>query len=267
MRVAVLGAESDSAVRLEAVRGAAGSDTVVTVDVAPYANPAELSAALPPDTGVVFSGGIVCHYEILAELARRGIHLFLEWPPAFSVSECRNLAELAGEAGVQIGVSRPLRFHPWPTESDEASHLEVVTVRQARDVRAPGEWKRAMEDAVDLVSYFARGASPRRIDAAVARSEGRLALLTIAGIRFQNGSYSQIEVRHADDGEGSTNVVLGGSGRVVTCNLDDARLPGIRLETTAFLEAVRANRPPQVTVLDAAQTFRLMERLMERLRQ
>jgi predicted dehydrogenase len=268
MRVIVLGDDADSALRIEALRSAedVATDPDLVRDAAARADTADLLAALPLDTAVVFSGGVIPHYVLLTEIARRGVHLFLDWPPASSATECRTLAELAREAGVEIGVSRPLRFHRWSSGGEPFAHVDVVSVQQLRDVRVPGEWKRALEDAVDLALFFARGASPRRIDAAVARSEGRLALVTLAGIRFHNGTYAQIEVRHVEEADPSTALSLGGAGRAVDGDLSGTRDAGIRLETLAFLEAVRANRPPPVTVLDALQTLRLMERLMERLR-
>lgn len=221
---------------------------------------------IPPDVGVLFCADGVRHYAQLSEIARRGLHLFLEWPPASSVAECRALAALSEEAGVEIGVSRPLRFQAWPGEASRNAHMDVVAIEQSFDVSIRGRWKRALEDAVDLALLFARSASPRRIDAAVARNDERLPLSTTAGIRFHNGTYVHLSIRHVPKTSPSMRIHLAGSGFSVDLNAADTRQIGIRQETRAFLDAVAANRPAPVTVLDALQTIRLVEKLMERLR-
>lgn len=221
---------------------------------------------VPVGSGVLFCAHGIRHYAQLAEIARRGMHLFLEWPPASSVAECRALAELSEEAGVEIGVSRPLRFQTLPRPDLEDAHLSVVSIEQSFDVRTRGGWKRALEDAVDLALLFGRNASPRRIDAAVARSGDRVPLSTTAGIRFHNGTYAHLTIRHRPEFEPQMHIHLAGNGFALDLDASAAGPEGVRRETRAFVESIAANRPPPVSVLDALQTIRLVEKLMERLR-
>lgn len=220
---------------------------------------------LPLETRVAFVAAST-HFDTLADLARRGIHLFLEWPPGSSVAECQNLARLGEEAGVEVGVSRPLRFADWPESVRRATRIDVVTVRAAVDARRRTLWKRTLEDVLDLAAYFARGASARRLDAAVARSEDRLPLTVAASLRFQNGTFCQVEVRHSEDVASAILVHLAGPGFTTSIELEAESTEGVRNETAAFLDAIAANRTPPVSVLDGLQTIRLQEKLMERLR-
>ena len=267
MRVVLVGEGPEADLRAETLRSADRTAAPHEIfHLKTDVEGADLLASLPSGTGVVFSSGTVHHYSVLSEIARRGMHLFLEWPGSTSVPECQALAELGVEAGVEIGISRPLRFFPWPNQEDLFGHVEVMTIRQALDVRAPGLWKRSIEDAVDLAFAFVRGASPRRIDAAVARSDDRLPLATAAGVRFHNGTYVQLEVRHVERADPTLHLSVAGRGRAADFDLSDARADGLKAETVAYLDAVSANRPPPVSVLDALQTIRLIEKLMERLR-
>lgn len=268
MRIVLVGSGPEAGPRAEALRGMqyARTGRAELIELDSGADADRLVASLPAGAGVVFMAPGMQDHAMLAEIARRGIHLFLERPAASSVPECLALAELSEEAGVEIGVSRPLRFYSWKNGDEPLGHVDVVTIRQTLDVRVRGGWKRALEDAVDLAQLFARGASPRRIDAAAARNEHRLPLSTAAGIRFQNGTYAQLDVRHGAEERPQLLVWLAGSGRASEFDLTDARTEGYRRETAAFLDAVGANRPPPVSVLDALQTIRLMEKLMERLR-
>ena len=266
MRIALHGDVPLVRQRAEALRQHEAAPVADVVVMAAEADAEQILAVLPPDTGLVFYAGGVHPFSLLSELARRGIHLFLEWPPASSVADCRALIGLSEEAGIEIGVSRPLRFYPWSKQSGRAGHVDIAVIRQTLDLRARGTWKRALEDAVDLALLFARGASARRIDASIARTEQRLPLLTAAGIRFHNGTYVQLELRHTPDIIPTLSVTLAGPGYTTDLDLSSAREDGISRETTAFAEAVAANRPPPVSVLDALQTIRLMEKLMERLR-
>lgn len=227
---------------------------------------ARVADLVPPDVEVLFCTDGVRHYAQLSEIAQRGMHLFLEWPPASSVAECLALAALGEEAGVEIGVSRPLRFQTLPMEEVRSAHMAVVSIDQSFDVAGRGRWKRALEDAVDLALLFARDASPRRIDAAVARSEERFPLSMSAGIRFHNGTYVHLSLRHEPRRDSTMKIHLAGSGFAVDIDASAARGEGLHRETHAFLDAVAANRPVPVSVSDALQTIRLVERLMERLR-
>lgn len=215
---------------------------------------------------IVFASNGPPHFSTLADLARQGAHLFLEWPPASSVKECQSLAGLGEEAGIEIGVSRPLRYALPQDAMERFSRVDVLTFHARVDAQNRSAWKRVVDDAIDLANFFARGASARRVDAAAARSDSRLPLVVAAGIRFQNGSLAQLEIRHRPDAAPTVRVHVAGPGYAEEVDLTNARDEGLRSESKAFVEAISANRTPPVSVLDALQTIRLHEKLMERLR-
>ena len=268
MRVAVLGEGPPAAARMAAInafgqRERQYGDVVPTIEL--IGTFATIDRHLP-QIDVLFATGGTLHHTQLSELAQRGCHLFLEWPPARSVVECEALARLSEEAGIEIGVSRPLRFVRWPESAARLAHVDVLSVRQTLDVRTRGQWKRALEDAVDLTLAFTRGAAIRRVDVAAARDVRRLPLVTSASLRFQNRTFAQIEVRHGAASPASMLVGVAGPGYAFELDLSSLRDEALACETGAFLEAVAANRTPPVSVLDALQTIRLLEKLMERLR-
>ena len=219
------------------------------------------------DADAIFLSGDAVHDVVrLQEMARQGVHLFLDATASMSMLDWQALARLTEEAGIEIGVSRPLRFHPIVDEVRARGHVNLIRIASAVDATRMGAWKTSLWESVDLGLALAGGGSWRRIDASVARRGDRLPLSIAAGIRFQNSSYAQLALVH-DDNEASTITahVAGPDFSSDVC-IPPNRADLVGRETEAFLQAISANRPPPVSVLDALQSMRLMEKLMERLR-
>ncbi|MFQ5571377.1 MAG: Gfo/Idh/MocA family protein [Rhodothermales bacterium] len=215
------------------------------------------------------------HFRIAEAATKRGVHVFLEWPPATSVRECQAIIGLSEEAGVEVGVSRPLRFHtvfealpePWRA-SLLVLHWEVP---DDQDVA----WPRWLADAVDLCCALAQSSSVQRIDAEAVR-RGAWPEAVAFGLRFHSGTYAQISIRRKA-GPMVRSLYAAGAGFEV--DLDLAETAGslggidrngkpspITAETKAFLQAIAGQHPVPVSILDGLHTMRLVERLMEKLR-
>ena len=200
----------------------------------------------------------------LAEAAlKKGLHLLLAWPPTASLTEAERLVRLGEEAGVEIGVSRPLRFHPavadWPKRAQLVHLTQVVP-----EATQPPPWARWMADAVDLCCALAHSHSVQRIDAEAVRGDVWPTALG-AGLRFHSGTYAQLHVRRAP-ADHRHQVYLGRGAQHQVIDLTTAHEEAAAAEARVFVHAVAEGQPPPVSMLEAFHTLRLVERLMTRLR-
>ncbi|MDX1546205.1 MAG: Gfo/Idh/MocA family oxidoreductase [Rhodothermales bacterium] len=233
---------------------------------------------------VVFVAGPTAdHYRLAEAAAKRGVHVFLDWPPATSVRECEAMGTLAEEAGVEVGVSRPLRFHPVFGEVPAAWRASLILLRRTYPPEAPAAWPRWLADAADLCCALAQSHSVQRIDAEAARVAAPWPSAVGVGLRFHNGAYAQVSLRHGGAAAPRGTLYAAGGGTEVEAALEEAVAsegeanageppafdPADALrasETAAFLRALREGRPAPVSILDGLHTLRLVERLMTRLR-
>ena len=195
---------------------------------------------------------------VAAEAARCGVHVFLEWPPAVSIAECGEIVRLVEEAGLEAGVSRPLRFHarirglPW--------RADLSSLRLAR---SNGSLYQELADLVDLACTLAGSTSVLRVDAGIVREHD----LAAFGLRFHSGAYSQAVIQPSSD-RNTLSVTAAAAADVleVDIDLDHETRGAVGEETRQFLAAVVEERSVPVTALDAMHTMRVVERLMGNLR-
>lgn len=210
------------------------------------------------------------HYLAAEAAAKQGVPVFLEWPPATSLRECHALVHLAEEAGIEIGISRPLRFHPLFDDLPPNWNVGIGRICMAVPPE-PVAWQERLAGAVDLACALARSSSVKRIDAEAVRAEAPWPVALAFGLRFHNGSYVQASLHQA----GSPGIAfcpdhvsLHGANLQYAADLDGAHGAADLLlrETRAFVEALARRRPAPVSVLDGLHTMRLIERLRGRLR-
>lgn len=266
MRIATIGSDRVLAHRREVLRMMEGIEYAGEMDFSP---PESLE-----DIDVLFIGvPRADRFRVADEAMRRGVHLFLEWPPATSIHECAALARLAEEAGLECGVSRPLRFSPIFESLAESSRANVISLLMHGDRgwtgtsgagSAVSRRTNVMADAVDLACSLAGSSSVRRVDAEMVRRESAQAGTTAFSLRFHSGAYAQVLIR-SDGSAELPSICAAGEGVNV-----DGRIAGldaaIGRETTMFLTSVTERRPVPVSALDALQTMRIVERLQSALR-
>ena len=208
--------------------------------------------------------------------AKRGVHVFLEKPPA-SARHCDVLARRAEEAGVEIGVSRPLRFHPALTALPEGAAPRLIVLQLPLGAAA---WPAPVAEALDLCCALAGSHGVRRIDAEAARSTSAQPVAMAFDLRFHSGAYAQAQLRR---GRAGAVLYAAGLGFQLDADLDGAASwlqqdegpferiaaaapPPLEAETRAFLDALREGRPAPVSALDVRHTMRLVGRLLQRMR-
>ncbi len=284
MRVGVIGTGERAERRARFLRARPGTTfagffAALPDDLAPPG----LDAFLDQTEAVFITVPTGAHFRMAEAAAKRGAHAFLEWPPATSIRECEAMLHLAEEAGVEVGVSRPLRFHPLFAALPSGWQPSVIALTVRVGEADPRPWPHRLADAVDLCAALARSGSAQRIDAEAVRGVGARPEAVAFTLRFHNGALAQVclgrfpldhratvyvaggDLHHTFDlreaaGEGAENA--GTSGALES----PASLSPEAMETDAFLTALAEQRPPPVTLLDGLHTMRLVERLMERLR-
>ena len=227
------------------------------------------------------------HFEAARAATEHGVHFFLEWPPALSLRTCEAMSRLAEEAGVEAGLSRPLRFHPLFALAPAGWRASLILLRLEYADNAHGLWQQRIADAVDLCCTLAGSAGIQRVDAEALRAGGPWQEALAFGLRFHSGSYAQVSIRR-NAPAGAESLFAGGPGLQLEVNLAgseimlrragsplekvtlDEALAGpaslIEKETHAFLEAVAHRRAAPVSILDGLNTMRIVERLVRKLR-
>lgn len=284
MNICIIGSGQHADARRHAIE--AWSGTVQLVEQPRVPDLAEQGTALPEalfhDVDVAFvTVPTASHYHVAQAAARHGVHLFLEWPPATSIRESKSIVQLAEEAGVEVGISRPLRFHPLFDALADDQRVHLIVLRQEVDASTPAFWPPRCADALDLCCALARSHSIQRIDAeAVPRHAAWPEAIAFA-LRFHSGTYAQVSLYRRQQ-PGEDLLYVAGSDFQLESDFDGSALhgrpmpddaatatatrPPVAQETEAFLDAIAAGQIPPVTVLDGLHTMRLVERLMEQLR-
>jgi predicted dehydrogenase len=208
------------------------------------------------------------HFRVAEAVIRRGVPAFLEWPPAASVSECATLVDVAEEAGVEVGVSQPLRVHPAVAALPPDRRAALILVRREvvfPEASAP-PWSRWLAETLDLCCTLAQSHSVQRVDVEAVRRTSAWPVVVAFGLRFHSGTYAQVSLRPAEKTPRGTLFVADSEGDreidLTTVPLDHL----ITFETRAFVDALLAQQPAPHPVLDALQTMRLTERMLAKLR-
>lgn len=264
--VGALGAAPDV---LAALR-AAGA-TVVAVDAGDGAA-AEAATALAASAEVVVVDGPVGERAGAARAAvDAGAHVFLAWPPGVSADEAAALVARAEEAGVDVGVARPLPVAALLAGLPTGWTARVASL--ALDASAAGSLARIppahrLAGMLDLGTSLAGSADPARLDAA---ADGGL---TTVALRLRTGVSVALTLRDAAESDALRLVASGGGTTVEARTLDGplcvdgaAPVPVEPVhEAVAFLHAVAAGRRAPFSLDRALATMRLVELVRARLR-
>jgi predicted dehydrogenase len=275
MNIGIIGTGVHAAVRQQAARAVPGVQRVNVLAEVPGVGEGAtdvFDAFLDGVAAVFVTVPTAAHFRIAEAATKRGVHVFLEWPPATSIRECQEIVQLSEEAGVEVGVSRPLRFHPVFEALPEAWRAALILMRQEINAEEDAAWTDWLADAIDLCCTLAQSHSVQRVDAEAVRSTAPWPDAVACGLRFHSGSYAQISIRRSQHGAAHALYAANGDFEVSADLLaandapDDAYASGLIAETQAFLRAISQQRPAPVSILDGLHTLRLVERLMEKLR-
>ena len=272
MTVGLIGSGAEAAARMEALRALPEAADVRTLDAVPdFAAVLEAGMGALPDVLGTFLETVEAvfvavptsqRYQVAAAAAKKGRHVFLEWPPATSARECEAVVRLAEEAGVEAAVSRPLRFLADVPAVPPEARANLIVLQQKLDAEAP-PWPHRLADAADLCCALARSHAVQRVDAEMVRGPAAQPEAVAVGLRFHSGTYAQISLR---GGRPARYLYAAGPGYTLDADLSAPRPALLQAESRAFLHALQAHSAVPVAALDGLYTMRLLERIMERLR-
>lgn len=184
-----------------------------------------------------------------------GRHVFAAWPPG-ALAEAEALRRDAEEAGVEVGVERPLGAAI--RAGDAPARLVGVTA-----VTDGTAWPRRLAGVLDVCAERAGSREAARLWAEAERDGARLLAVAVS-VRFRNGALAQALVRAAAPGEAVAGVRVSvyAAGRAETADGADT----LAAEAVAFVQAVAAARPAPYALDDALAALRLADRLAAALR-
>ena len=226
-------------------------------------------------------------FDLTQTAIKHGLHVMLE-PAAFpAITEARQLLHLAEEAGVDISISRPIRFHPLLKNWTAEQHSRLTMIRHTASPDAPIQ--SMLEEAVDACCYVAGVSDVQQLDAQAARNASGFLELVAASLRFHNGSYAQLQVGHTrTDNEYRIDTIGRGfhlqldmlAGTRKDQKIDATQNEAARSafdpafnphdlafdETKSFIEAILDKGPQLTTLTEGIRIQRIVEGIRMKLR-
>ena len=205
---------------------------------------------------VVVAGPVEGRAAAVRAAVAAGQHAFVAWPPG-ALAEAEALVRDAEEAGVEVGVERPLA---WP----EAGGLEAggrpVRLVTATVVTDGTAWRRRLAGALDVCAARVGRREAVRVSAVAERDGARLQAVA-ATVRYQNGALAHVLVRAGRPAAGA-GVSVYAAGAEASADARDAFAD----EAVAFVQAVAAGQPGAYPLHHAIATLRLAERVAAAIR-
>ena len=233
-------------------------------------------------------------YTVTEQVLRNGLHTYLHWNTSISISEYQKLAGLAEEAGSELGIDLPLRYHPFFSRIPSRRSASVLSIQHALTSPSTHAFQRAIEQSLELCYQYANRSEVQRIDAQVVRSTPPTPDTLLASIRFQNGTFVHLHIYQPAQ-KPSHTIFASGTGFSIEVDLEQgtmkqvqrsaeehpqengyqqsafevSTLPSVSLDEaalSAFITAVAEERPAPVSIFDGLQTKRIIEKLRKCLR-
>ncbi len=226
--------------------------------------PREVSRGAPAGPGSVYFVSLPVG-QIVSEslrLVRAGAHVFLDtrqMPPA---ADLERLCKIAHEAGVSVGVSRPLRF---ATGLSDFVGKAGVAVLEAEFGEEPEAWTRSLTDTLDLSIHLCGRSSARRIEASSDRRDRVWPVFGAFSLRFDNGALAIGSLRRSTPPGEVTRCILSRDA-VVEEREAAVSEDAIQAETSDFLSCVADGSVPTVSVSETLTTVRLVDHVLALLR-
>ena len=225
---------------------------------------------------MVIGGPVSERVDHATDAVRDGATAVVLWPPAPSALEAERLAAHADEAGVEIGVARPLAASTALSSVSWSARLVTLSLVGRTDGRlAQAGWRTALAGALDVCAALTEGRGTSRLDVAAERDGDALRAVVLAA-RFGNGAYAQASIRFSDARDDEVTLYASRPGArleaqslAVPFGLEGAAALADDLEAAevdAFLEAAAEGQPAPFALDRALATMRLAERVRQHLR-
>ena len=233
-------------------------------------------------------------YTVTQFCLRAGLHVYLDWNSSVSISEYEKLARLSEEAGTELGIDLPLRFHPLFNTVPAKRAASIFRIQRTFSTPSTLLFQQAIDQAFELCYHYSLTSELQRIDAQLVRSTSSIPNALLASLRFQNGTYAHVYISQASPIE---SYVLQASGTGFNIEVDmlhtvlrqahplqrenteeNALSPGAfevtplpqhnlhEVALKAFVEAIAVGKPAPASILDGLQTKRIIEKLRKCLR-
>lgn len=203
-------------------------------------------------------------YARVVETIRQGHNVLTTFGATRSAADVASIESLAEEAGVAVAFSALLRSLEL-TRSLREERPRIVSLVVGCSAGNP---------IVDLAGILDAGRSlagdrdAQRVDAEALVPTGHTTATVGASVRFQNGSLLQLLLH---EGRDELSFTIAGENGVRSARLDTSALVdelkrAAQYEADAFVADVLAARESGLSAASAAQTLRLAENIMRRLR-
>lgn len=238
-----------------------------------------------PEAAVVVIGGAAGdRVGVARDVVSTGRAAFLLWPPGVSVEEAVALGARAEEAGVEVGVARPLGVGGLLAGRPAGWTARLVTLSITAVPDGPLDtvgWAHRLAGALDVCAALTASHDVARLDAEADRDGAALRAAAVSA-RFRTGAFAQVSLRTSAQ-VAADEVALfasGPGGRVEARSLagplcvETGGRPVFTTPTSdpeaaevlSFIEAVGAGRRAPYALDAALDTLRLVEQVQERLR-
>jgi len=209
--------------------------------------------------------GSVTGLERAAGAVRSGWNTVLRWPVGGPANTAERLVELAEEAGVQVGILRPLRRlnEVRPLIRDDRPAILTIAVDLAPG--PPTLVREAVGDVADLATTILGDAGPSRSEIESAPDGSGTVSAVAATIRYRNGALAQLFVS-AQEAPSRLHLVAAGGGSVRRAvSLSPAPLPpggeAVARDVLDFADTVEHGTLAVAPLADALEALRIAERI------
>lgn len=217
-------------------------------------------------------------FNATAAAIKQGVHVFLDECALPAQADVQTLVRFHEEAGVEVGVSRPLRFHPTIRAWSESWRGSLVAIRRLEERGA--SLGSLLLQAIDLSCLFVGDGEVQKIDAQAARTGAGVIDFVAAGLRFRNGAYVQVQVGYTA-GRPVHDIVVSGPGFYKSFALEELGMLRENRgtdsphelaqklayqETKAFIMALLNGRPVPLSLAGVLNEQQIVENIRQKLR-
>jgi hypothetical protein len=168
----------------------------------------------------------------------------------------------ADEAGVSLGISRPLRH---ARGLAGFSGRADVAVLESAFGDEPDAWMRSLTDTVDLCTHLCGTSAARRVEASSGRRDRVWPVFGAFSIRFDNGALAIASLRRSPEGPRVTRCILS-QGAVVQEQEIALSQEAVKAETDLFLSSLTKGSSLPVSISQTVAGARLLDKVLALLR-
>jgi virulence factor len=235
--------------------------------------------------GAFVHGATEAHFEILEQLLRHHIHVYVDKPITYDAASTRKLVELAERNGLVLMAGFNRRFAPAYQKLKEIAEPNMIVMQKNR-MALPADVRTFIFDdfihVVDTLRYL----FPYPIERLLVTGRKKGDLLYHVTVQYIHSEVTAIGIMNRDSGTSEERLeVMSATEKRSVYNVSDVVLQQGRSETRmgsndweptlqkrgfyqivdAFIQAVATGTPPGVTAKDALETHDICERIVAEL--